>query len=134
MNAREGLAIMIALPLAIGGGVLAWAVAQDRTLLLVVIVGGLMVLTIGMALLANAAGMNWADRRAMGPGQTVVHTPPATGYPAIDALMMARLRELESRTAERSGRADLALVGLDGNPRVVAWQDRLDDGHEEWSE
>jgi hypothetical protein len=50
-----------------------------------------------------------------------METPPSTGVAYLDAVRDAQIRELDSRTIERHGRAELARFGME--PREIPIKD-----------
>lgn len=86
----------------------------------VALTGGLLALALGFALMSQALGVALADRRQQAGPPTIHLGMPSSpgqqypaGFPGYDPLMMARLRDLESRVEEREQRRQLAAFGLE---------------------
>ncbi len=86
----------------------------------VALTGGLLALALGFALMSQALGVALADRRQQAGPPTIHLGMPGSpgqqypaGFPGYDPLLMARLRELESRVQEREQRRYLAGFGLE---------------------
>lgn len=109
-----------------------WAVAQNPTLTAVAVVGVVGALLLAAHSLGSAAGISWHDRRA-GLPSIRMEAPPSTGVPYLDAVRDAQIRELDSRTIERHGRAELARFGME--PREIPIKDwRVTAQAEGWPE
>lgn len=88
----------------------------------VALTGGLLALALGFALLSQALSVALAERRQQAGPPTINMSMPGSpgqqypGFPGFDPLLMARMRELESRVQEREHRRYLSGFGLEDGP------------------